>query len=150
MVQRIPSKALYKSRDPKNFQTAMQSDVKLLLSNRAYVSLTTIIMCCLDALAAGSGRATKGKFEKFVDKHFPDLCMALEAVCPGRKGGYILYDEFRNGFAHLRGPKSKFAIAEDHELDGAWANRVDVDGVGQFVAINVDKLAKEFIKILSL
>jgi len=73
----------------------------------------------------------------------------LESVSPGRrKGGKILYEEFRNGFAHLRGPKSKFAIAEDRELGGVWADTVEVDVVGQFVAINIDRLAKEFLIVL--
>jgi hypothetical protein len=76
------------------------------------------------------------------------LLTALESVCPGRKGGGILYDEFRNGFAHLRGPKSKFAIAEDHELSGDWADMVEVNAGGQFVAINIDRLAGEFLRVL--
>src|SRR6266567_7863506 len=127
MVRKLSPEGFYQIRDPNNFHAAMCADVELLLSKRAYVSLTTVIMCCLDALAAGSGEATRGKFESFAGKHFPGLCTALESVCPGRKGGGILYDEFRNGFAHLRGPKSKFAIAEDHELSGDWADMVEVN-----------------------
>lgn len=126
----------------------MRSDVKLLHSNRAYVSMTTVIVCCLDALAAGSGRATSGKFEAFVERHFPDLCHALSAICNRKKGASVLYDNYRNGFAHLRGPKDKFAIAEDNELGGSWADRIEVDGAGQFVAINVDRLANEFLTLL--
>ena len=148
MVRKLSPEDFYQIRDPKNFHAAMRADVELLLSKRAYLSLTTVIMCCVDALAAGSGKATRGKFESFVEKHFHGLCTALESVCPGRKGGRILYDEFRNGFAHLRAPKSKFAIAEDHELSGGWADRVEVNAVGQFVAINVDRLAGEFLRVL--
>src|SRR4051812_25517185 len=124
MVRKLSSEGFYQSRDLKNFRRAMRDDVELLLSKRAYLSLTTVLMCCLDALAAGSGEATRGKFESFVGKHFPELCTALESACPGRKGGGILYEEFRNGFAHLRSPKSRFAIVEDHELSGDWADRV--------------------------
>jgi hypothetical protein len=29
-----------------------------------------------------------------------------------------------------------------------WADRVEVDAVGQFVAINIDGLTREFLKIL--
>jgi hypothetical protein len=83
MVRKLSPEGFYKIRDPKNFHAAMRADVELLLSKRAYLSLTTVIMCCLDALAAGSGRATRGKFERFVTKHFHDLCTALESVCPG-------------------------------------------------------------------
>ncbi len=148
MVRKLSPEGFYHIRDPKNFHPAMRADVGLLLSKRAYLSLTTVIMCCLDALAADSGKATRRKFESFVGKHFPELCTALESACPGRKGGGILYDEFRNGFAHLRSPKSKFAIAEDHELSGDWADRVEVNAVGQFVAINIDRLAREFLRLL--
>src|SRR5262245_47778453 len=118
MVVKLPAQDFYRVRDPKHFHHAMRHDVELLLSNRAYLSLTTVIVCSLDALAAGSGEATRGKFVHFVEKHFPDLCTELGKVCPGSKGGEILYSKFRNGFAHLRGPKSKFAIAEERELPG--------------------------------
>jgi hypothetical protein len=148
MPRKIPSKDVYLIRDPRNFHDAMRSDIKLLHDNRAYVSMTTIIMCCLDALAAGPGKATRGKFEAFVLKHFSDLCHALSTAYPGGKGEAILYDNYRNGFAHLRGPKQKFAIAEDHELSGSWVEMIEVDGVGQLVAINVDRLSKEFQELL--
>jgi hypothetical protein len=147
MVRKLSRKGFYQIKDPKNFRTAMRDDVQLLLSHQRYISLSTVIVCCLDALAAGTGKATRGRFESFVGKHFPGLCAALQAACPGRKGAAILYDEFRNGFAHLRSPKSKFAVAEDHELSGDWADEVEVDGKGQFVAINIDRLAREFLTL---
>lgn len=126
----------------------MRSDVKLLVEHRAYLSLTTIIVCCLDALAAGPGRATKPKFKRFVTSHFPELCADLERSCPGKTGAATLYEAFRNGFAHLRGPQSGFAIAEDHELGGAFADEFTVDGLGRFVGLNVDRLAREFVALL--
>ena len=148
-MKKLSRASFYRVHDPKNLYVAMKNDVELLLGKRAYLSLTTVIMCCIDALAAGSGKATYGKFETFVKKHFADLCSALDHLCPGQRGSRILYDEFRNGFAHLRGPKSNnYAIAEDAELGGAWADQVDVDGVGQFVAINIDLLARTFTKLL--
>jgi hypothetical protein len=148
MARKLPPETFYQIRDSKNFYAEMRADIELLRSNRRYVSLATVIVCCLDALAAGPGEATYGKFEKFVKTHFPDFCSALESLRPGRSGSRILYDDFRNGFAHLRGPKSKFAIAEDHELGGDWADLVEVDAVVQFVAINIDRLAQEFLKLL--
>ena len=148
MVRKLPPKTFYRIRDPKNFHAAMRTDVELMHSKRAYVSMATIIVCCLDALAAGNGRATSGKFESFVTKHFPDLCHELSRVCPGKNGAKLPYDNYRNGFAHLRSPKEKFAIAEDDELDGDWAGRIEIDGIGQLVAINVDRLAKKFLELL--
>jgi hypothetical protein len=90
MVRKLPPDTFYRIREPQNFRAAMRSDVELLRSHRAYVSLTTVIVCCLDALAAGPGEATRGKFEKFVTAHFPELCKALEAARPGRKGAATL------------------------------------------------------------
>jgi hypothetical protein len=147
MATKLPAETFYRIRTPRNFHAAMRSDVKLLTKHRAYLSLTTVVVCCLDALAAGSGKATRGKFKAFVTRRFPDLCGDLERAYPGR-GAETLYDAFRNGFVHMRVPKSRFAIAEDHELDGAFAGEIEVDGVGSFVALNVDRLAREFLALL--
>jgi hypothetical protein len=149
MAKKLPAKTLYRIRAPQNFHAAMRADIELLAKHRAYLSLTTVIVCCLDALAAGSGKSGRGKFNAFVTKHFPRLCSDLEKVHPGRPGAATLYAEFRNGFAHLRAPNSRFAIAEDHELDGAFAGEIEVDGVGSFVALNVDRLAREFLALLN-
>lgn len=148
MVRKLPVKTFYRIRDPQNFYAAMRADVDLLWSNRVYLSLTTVILCCLDALAAGSGKATRGKFKCFVMQYLPDLCAALETVCPGKKGAEVLYDDYRNGFAHLRGPKRTFAIATDQELGGDWADRIEVNG-SQLIAINVDRLAREFLMLVN-
>jgi hypothetical protein len=82
----LPPENLYIIRDPKNFLSDMRDDVKLLHDNRRYLSLTTMIMCCLDALAAGSGDADKGKFQKYVTKNFPDLCAALKSAASEAHG----------------------------------------------------------------
>jgi|SRR5882724_4630884 len=71
-------KDVYRIRAPKNFYAAMRDDVELLLQNKRYLALTTVIMCCVDALAADSGDADRGKFERFMKKHFPDLCTLLD------------------------------------------------------------------------
>jgi hypothetical protein len=147
MVRKLQRDTFYRIRDPHNFYAAMRADVNLLYSNRAYLSLTTVLVCCLDALAAGSGNATRGKFEAFIKQQLPNLCAALETTCPGKKGAAVSYDAFRNGFAHVRGPKLKFAIANDQELEGDWTDWIEVNGQ-QFVALNVDRLAREFLALL--
>jgi hypothetical protein len=149
MANKLSAKTSYRIRARENFYAAMRADVQLLAKHRAYVSLTTVIVCCLDALAAGPGKATRGKFNTFVANHFPGLCADLERAFPRRAGADTLYDGFRNGFAHLRAPKSRFAIAEDHELDGAFAGEIEVDGVGSLVALNVDRLARDFLALLN-
>jgi len=146
-LRELPAASLYRIRDPKNFKTAMRDDVQLLQAHKKYLSLSTIIMCCIDALAAGTGRATGGKFENYVNRHFPDLCRQLANACGARNGARTLYDNFRNGFAHQRSPKSQFAITEEHETPGVWAERVKVDG-RETIALNIDRLAQEFLKLL--
>lgn len=153
MIRKLESDRYYRIRDRENFHPAMRSDVELLHFHRRYVSLATIIVCCLDAIAAGSAEASRPKFEAFVTTHLPDLCRALEDARPdkdhpNKKGSAILYDGFRNGFAHRRAPKTDLAIAEDHELGGDWAGRLEIKGVGEFVALNVDRLAREFLVLL--
>jgi hypothetical protein len=141
----------YKIRDPKNVYRAMHNDIKHLLTKRMFVSLSIVIFSCLDALAAGSGRADRTKFEPFVTNHFPELCAALKAASPGeRTGAGILYDEFRNGFVHLGAPNAKFAIAETDEMGGDWADIAKREGVGQWVRIDIERLAREFLKLLDL
>lgn len=148
MPHRIPADKLHRIRDPKNFIRQMIEDVELLHSHRASMSLSTVIVCCIDALAAGNGKASRGKFEAFIERHFKALCDELRAASRARSGPAILYNNYRNGFAHLRGPKSRFAIADDHELNGAWAGELEVEGVGTFVAINLERFAGAFLQFL--
>jgi hypothetical protein len=148
MPRRIPKDAWYTINDPKNFYAAMAADVRLLFEHRAYLSLTTIIVCCLDALAAEKADASKPRFSRFVVHHFPGLIAEIERVCPGKPGATLLYEQFRNGFAHLRAPKSCCAIAEDHELEGHWADLIEVPGRAPMLAINVDRFAKDFLALV--
>jgi hypothetical protein len=149
MAHRVPPEKLHRIRDDANFHRQMSEDIRLLSQQGASISLTTVLMCCIDALAAGKGKATYGKFMALTETHFGELCTEIESVCPGTKGARILYDNFRNGFAHLRGPKARFAIAEDHELGGAWAGELEVDGGGRFTAINLDRLTRDFLALLA-
>jgi hypothetical protein len=143
----IPANAFYRIRAPQNFQPAMREDVQLLLPQRRYVSMTTLIMCCIDALAAGDGNATRAEFIAFVTREFPELCAAFEQHVPGRAGALTLYTEYRNRFVHRRGPHASFAIAEDHEVAGEWVDLVDVEGHDHsLIGLNVDRLAKEFLR----
>jgi len=149
MVKKLPKSAFYSIKSTGNFYSAMRRDVELLRANGCYTTCTTVIMCCLDAIAAGTGNAESRKFAALVSKHFPTLCDELNVVLPSKPGADLLYDKFRNGFAHLRGPKSGFAIAESGELEGRYAGEVEVDGLGKFVAINVDRLVDDFLVLVT-
>ncbi len=149
MPKKLPLGAFHDIRKPENRLATMRRDVNLLRDNDAYTTCTTVVLCYLDALAAGRGKATSGKFEAFVKRHFPELCSELKSVVPGRRSGEkILYDEFRNGFAHLFGPESGYAIGDDRELEGRYADKVEIDGRGTFVAVNADRLISDFLRVV--
>jgi len=142
------SDGFYAIRSPANYYHDMRVDIEVLYRNERYSTCTMIILCCTDALGAGEGEATSGKFAAFAEKELPDLCAALACAQPGKTGAQVLYDKFRNGFSHRRGPKAAFAIARDHELAGDWAGELPVDGRRLFWAVNVDRLVKEFLAVV--
>src|SRR4030067_1847261 len=149
MTKKIPIGAFFDIGKVENRLSTMRRDVELLRDNAAYTTCTTVILCYLDALAAGKGRATSGKFEAFVKQHFPELCADLGRATLGRRSGAkILYVEYRNWLAHLFGPKSGFAIAEDKELQGQYADEIELDGMGRFIAINADRFINDFLQLL--
>ena len=148
MVKHLPASAWYKIKDPKNYYVAMHNDIELLRNNARYTSCMTVIMCCLDALAAGTGDASPGKFATFAENHFPELCAGLATAVRGKSGAQVLYDRFRNGFCHLRGPKSGFAIAEDKELCGQYTDEIEIGGQYRFWAVNIDRLINDFLALL--
>lgn len=149
MTKKISLPASYSIKAPEHFYAVMCHDVALLRDQGSYETCTTVILCCIDALAAGNGDADRNKFGAFVKKHFPTLCAELDGAVSGKSGAEVLYDKFRNGFAHLRGPKSGFAIANDSELEGRYAAEVEVKEKGTWVAINVDRLIKDFRQVVA-
>lgn len=149
MPKKLPGSAYYSIRAPQNFYRDMRGDVELLNQHQRFSACITVILSCIDALAAGQGQATRGKFVALVEREFPDLCRALDPTVRSRSGAAVLYEQFRNGYAHLRGPKSGFAIADNQELDGAWAGRLELEGKGEFVAMNVERLVLHFLALVS-
>ena len=143
----LPSSAHYSIRAPENYYRDMREDVEVLRDRQRFIACVLVILSCIDALAADSGKATSGKFKAFVKREFPELCAGLDRVVRGKSGPDVLYDSFRNGFSHLRGPKANFAIADNTELNGEWAGEVEVDSKGKFVAINVERLIEHFLAL---
>ena len=148
MTNKLPPSAFYKIKDPKHFFPAMRSDIKLLQDNARYTTCMTVIMCCIDAVAAGEGEANPGKFAAFAEKYLPQICDGLANTVTGKSGAQVLYDKYRNGLCHLRGPKSGFGIAEDHELCGKYTGVIEIDGVCKFMAVNMDRFTKDFLALL--
>ncbi len=149
MTKKLSIGAFFDIKKVEHRLSTMHRDVQLLRDNAAYTTCITVVLCSLDALAAGKGRASSGKFEAFVKLHFPALCAELGAATSGRRSGAkVLYDEDRNGLAHLFGPESGFAIAEEMELPGRNAGEMEVDGKGRFAAINADRFINDFLRLV--
>jgi hypothetical protein len=89
----------------------------------------------------------RGRFTEYGRQHFRELYDGLSNRVKGKNGGDLLYDRYRNGLLHGLGPKSGFALCRDEELDGAYVGDVEVE-VAQFVGINVDRLAADFLKLV--
>jgi hypothetical protein len=76
-------------------------------------------------------------------------CSTSAAFSAAKERGEDLYEEYRNGLAHSRRPNNSPGIAEEHEVNGAWAERLQISGTDrQIVCINVDRLAREFLLLL--
>jgi hypothetical protein len=148
MTKKISLPASYRIKAPEHFYTVMGRDVALLRDKGSFETCTTVILCCIDAIAAEPGDADPKKFGAFVKKHFATLCAELDGAVPGMSGAEVLYKKYRNGFAHLRGPKSGFAIANDSELEGRYATNVEIMGRGTWVANNVDRFINDFIRVV--
>ena len=65
-------------------------------------------------------------------------------IANGRAASILVAAQKNKGWAS----PPEFAIAEDHELQGRWADKVEVEGYRELVAINVDRLATEFLRLL--
>jgi hypothetical protein len=141
----LPSTHLYAIKDPAHFHAEMLRDVQLLWQAGAFPSCVTLIACFIDAMAAGNGSATKAKFKQFMERHFRALCDELHAVAKAKPGAITFYEQYRNGLAHLRGPKSHYALTRHSDTGGKYVEFFDVARVGRFVGINVDRLHSDFL-----
>lgn len=148
MVIKLSKQAMFRIKDPSTLYATMVRDVDLLYQAPAFTSCATLIVCFIDALAAGNGPASKKAFIDFVQTRFPVLCNELAAAVPGKPGGLTFYEEFRNGLAHVRGPRSGFALARDTETNARFIEVFDVDGHGRYVGVNLDRLRAEFVIVV--
>lgn len=110
-----------------------------------YVAIACLIACYIDALAANGGRATSNKFRRFLRHNFPQLCDGLRRAVPGTDGAQTFYDHFRNGMVHTFFTRdARFALAEDHELNGEYAGSIAATG---HIGVNIDRLSRDFLAL---
>jgi len=147
-MKTIPYNAVYRTSIPGNRYSLMRNDVELLHRKGCFTSFTALVMCYIDALASPGAKSRRGRFEKFVEKNFAELCRGLNGHFPGNSGSHTLYERYRDGLVHGLGPKEGFALCTNDELDGAYSGEVEVAGIGRFTGINVDRLAKDFLSMV--
>src|SRR5436309_11791726 len=140
-MQVIPAHQLFTVGDPKRRYTSMARALQALYKARHgphYLAITLLIACYIDAVAARGGGATKPKFLRFVRNNFRQLCAGLDNCEPGLDGAEVFYKFYRSEMAHTFFSRdSKYVIAEDHELKGAYVDELQVSGKpGVRVAVN--------------
>jgi len=145
VVVKLPREHLYSIRDPAHFHSELLKDVKVLWEAGAFNSCVTLIVCFIDALAASDQGSDKFKFSQFMEAHFKPLCDELNAAVPNKRGAITFYEQFRNGLAHLRGPKSGYALARSTQTGEKYIEEFEVDQVGRYIGINVDRLYTDFV-----
>lgn len=134
----IPKEHFMNLGDQPRVAATMAKAVRLMHGARIYTATMCLIASYIDAIAGGD----KGKYVRFLEVNFPELCKAL---AEGQKGGAVVfYEKFRNGVLHLNSPKLGYALLEDSEADGKYVADVRV-GTMEMRGVNVDRLAKEFV-----
>ena len=151
-MQVVPAHQLFTVSDPKRRYSSMTGALQTLYNARPrphYLALTLLILCYIDAVAARGARGTKPKFLRFVRRNFPQLCAGLDNRESGLDGAEVLYRFYRSEMVHTFFSRNrKYAIAENHELNGAYVDDVKVSGTPRVkVAVNVDKLYWDFVKL---
>jgi hypothetical protein len=110
-----------------------------------YVAIACLISCYIDAIAAGGGRASRAKFERFVRRNFKQMCEGLSRELRVADGATVFYKPFRNGMVHTFFTRDgRFALAEDHELHGKYVGRLAASG---HIGLNIDRLYRDFLAL---
>jgi hypothetical protein len=147
-VKTIPTDEVFRTGVSSNRYNLMHLDVELLHRQERFTSCTVLMMCFVDALASPDSDSDRSRFAQFVKAHFAELYKGLDGLVPGKTGGDLLYDRYRNGLLHRLGPKAGFALCRNAELDGAFVGEIEIEGMGRFTAINVDRLVDEFLSLI--
>jgi len=145
MAIKIKRDQVYLIRDPAHFYDEILKDLNLLWDAGSFSSAVTLMVCFIDAFAGGNKR----DFVPFMERQFPALCTELHALRPQKSGAITFYDEYRNGMAHLRGPRSGYALARDSETQGKQAAEFEIEGDNaRYIGISVDRLHTDFLALV--
>lgn len=111
-----------------------------------WLPLLLIIGEFIDGLAKPPRNEVKKRYTAYLEAHFPDLCQALGG---GAAGAGTFYNNFRVKATHEFAVNPPFGIARDQSMKGVYAEEVLLETTGEkFTALNVDRLAADFLKHL--
>jgi hypothetical protein len=152
MNRRFAARDVYTVSVPKNRFGSMIRALKVLYSaprDRHDLAIACLIVCYMDAMAARGGEATRPKFLRFLRSNFKQLCTGLDGMEPKMDGAEVFYRFYRSEMVHtFFSRNTRYALAEDHELKGAYAGYVPVSGRSvPLIAINVDRLYRDFVAL---
>ena len=135
MAIKIPRSQFCDLSDHQALAATAQKVVQDCLKEKSFSPILCLVTCYIDALSGGK----RWLYLAALESDFPDLCAAMDAE--------VFYEKYRNGIVHEFSPKKGYAIAEDHELKGAYVAEVDIepDGPKNLIALNIERLAKDFI-----
>ena len=113
-----------------------------------WVAIACLIGCYIDALSARGRKTKREQYQNFLRAHFSQLCKGLGAAvgknADGAKAFWVFY---RSGMAHTYfTPDTRFAIADDADLDGQYAGSLEVPG-RKMIGINIERLYRDFVAL---
>ncbi len=135
MALKIPRSQFCDLSDHQALAATAEKVIQDCLKEKSFSAVLCLVACYIDGLSGGN----KWFFLATLKRDFPDLCAAMNAEA--------FYAKYRNGIVHAFTPKQGYAIAEDHEVRGAYLALVDIEpgGPKNLIALNIERLAKDFI-----
>ncbi len=134
----IKSEAFMDLGDKGRTLRSMRETIDFLLERQKYIGLLIVVVCVIDALNDGS----QDRFEKFLERHFAELCRDL----PARK----FYEKYRNPIVHNFRLRKGYAIVENHEACGRYFYpSFKLEGTDRtFGGLNIDRFARDMMSYL--
>ncbi|MGA3242622.1 MAG: hypothetical protein ABSG03_40795 [Bryobacteraceae bacterium] len=115
IVRKLPADTWYQIRSPKNFYSAMRSDVELLLKHRAYVSLATVIVYISQILPGAKGipETRIPVVGQFQTDPLPEFLFTHIGSPPPIASEFDVHRDIRNNISHPSGVVDRFLSLEE-------------------------------------
>ncbi|HUK55750.1 MAG TPA: hypothetical protein VLY20_03745 [Nitrospiria bacterium] len=142
MAKKVPKQEFVDLGDRRILADELKKSVEICHKDGRYVAVLCIIVCGIDAFAAGdkSFTAHKRDYLKILEKHFPVLSKKL--------GAQKFYNTYRHGIVHHFHPMKGYNLSQDSDLNGEYVAELEIEGrQAAGVSINMDRLISDFIQL---